>query len=627
LVRLGKQPPKAVQQRRIITAGINEKRGASSPTHTYTDTGLYTVSLIVSDGLGCTDTLTKSDYIYLRFPQAQVYGTTTTACNPVTLTFYADSSTIDGIGAAYEWCLTDLNTNSIDCFTTGAGEDSLAINFPNSGDFEITVTVQDAEGCEGTSEPFAFNIISRVIPPPLEMRNVTVVDEQTIEIAWEPYPGTDFVEYQVYRTTSGGAGAVLVGTVDNINTTVFRESDPGLVTETTSYCYRVLVRNTCDEVSILADTESHCTIELETTQGTDEITLDWSPYVGYVVNRYEIYRTDTYGGVPAPVFLNEVPGNVLTYTDLDMFCRDSVSYRVLAIGVDEQFERSFSDIDGNLPFHPEPVLSADISSVSVIEDSFIQVSWSPYTGYLPSYYVLQKSADGLEWNVFDTLSLTTLTTSDTLVSVDDNSYFYRIFAVDECGDVSAEGLFGKSILLRAQLDLSGRVPQLLWSPYEEWSLGVINYQVEVLNDATGEWEIVDLVGGNQNRFDDNVTRLYQGTYCYRIRAFEIAGDGQALSNEVCVTFRPNVFVPNAFTPNNDGKNDEFTVFAPNTRVAEIAIFNRWGDELYRSFNLDNAWDGTYRGQPVQEGVYVFIIKGVGEDGTEFTRRGTVTLLR
>ena len=91
--------------------------------------------------------------------------------------------------------------------------------------------------------------------------------------------------------------------------------------------------------------------------------------------------------------------------------------------------------------------------------------------------------------------------------------------------------------------------------------------------------------------------------------------------------RDRVYVPNAFSPNNDGHNDVFRIFVPNLRFGELVIFNRWGEELYRSTDLDAAWDGTNNGREVPEGVFVFLIKGTGENGKEFTRSGTVTLFR
>jgi len=92
----------------------------------------------------------------------------------------------------------------------------------------------------------------------------------------------------------------------------------------------------------------------------------------------------------------------------------------------------------------------------------------------------------------------------------------------------------------------------------------------------------------------------------------------------------DLVLPNAFTPNGDGLNDVFRVtndvLYP---VFELAIFNRWGEVIYRSDDIRSGWDGTFRGKDQESGVYVWLIrfrKG-SETGEEVTLKGNVTLLR
>ncbi|GAB4409951.1 MAG: hypothetical protein OHK0039_13970 [Bacteroidia bacterium] len=599
--------------------------GVANPTHTYQNDGLYTVTLIVSDNLGCSDTLVRTDYIFLRRPEAILYADQTSGCNPVTITFFADSSVVYGSVVEHEWCITEVATGQTDCVTTDGGQTSLPYDFLVSGDYEVRVTITDSEGCSGTSEPLGLSITARVMPEPIEVRNVSVVDRRSARISWRPYPGSDFVEYAIHRIDGPAPG--VVGTITDINITTFTETNPALDFEANSYCYKVLVRNTCDEYSLLDATAAHCTIDLETTPANDAIDLSWSAYVGYTVDQYEVYRSDSYTST-ATILIGVVPGTTLTFTDRETFCRDSISYRVQAVGLGGFDQRSFSDIDANAPIHPQPRETSDIVSASVIDDSLVEVTWTAYNGYLPDRYYLEKSADGASWITVDTFPLGTQSYTDFDVSVDTRSYYYRIWALDQCGDRSAEGLYGKTILLNTRLDQTGKIPQLSWTAYEEWANGVLSYQIEVLNDQTGEFEPVDQIGGGVRQFADNLTRLDQATYCYRVRAIEVAGNGaEAFSNVACVTFGPGLFVPNAFTPNNDGDNDVFYIYAPNIAQAELSIYNRWGQLLYRSFDLQAGWDGSYKGRGVPEGVYVFTIEGVGVDGTPVSRSGTVTLFR
>ncbi|WP_162903172.1 gliding motility-associated C-terminal domain-containing protein [Taibaiella koreensis] len=91
-----------------------------------------------------------------------------------------------------------------------------------------------------------------------------------------------------------------------------------------------------------------------------------------------------------------------------------------------------------------------------------------------------------------------------------------------------------------------------------------------------------------------------------------------------------LFVPNAFTPNGDGRNDRFVVKAACPfRTINLQVFNRYGQRLFTSLSLDKTWDGTFNGQPVEQGDYFYVIDAAylnPGDGPARTR-GTVTVLR
>jgi len=90
-----------------------------------------------------------------------------------------------------------------------------------------------------------------------------------------------------------------------------------------------------------------------------------------------------------------------------------------------------------------------------------------------------------------------------------------------------------------------------------------------------------------------------------------------------------VFIPNAFTPNGFGeaRNDRFYVVADGYQSFEITIFNRWGEKMYNSTNVEEGWDGMYKGIEVQQDVYVYLVRVTSLAGKEFEYYGTITLLR
>lgn len=89
-------------------------------------------------------------------------------------------------------------------------------------------------------------------------------------------------------------------------------------------------------------------------------------------------------------------------------------------------------------------------------------------------------------------------------------------------------------------------------------------------------------------------------------------------------------VMDAFTPNNDGLNDRWIVTNNGGACADlvkVAVFNRYGGEVYRNDNYTNNWDGTYKGKPVADGTYYYVVTIRLINGTQVTVKGDVTILR
>lgn len=91
-------------------------------------------------------------------------------------------------------------------------------------------------------------------------------------------------------------------------------------------------------------------------------------------------------------------------------------------------------------------------------------------------------------------------------------------------------------------------------------------------------------------------------------------------------------MPNAFSPNDDGINDKYQAKSNYQNIVEFKamIFNRWGQCLYtwtEWTDIENGWDGTYKGKPVKDGVYFVRVRAKGGDGKEFDIRKDVNLLR
>jgi len=89
----------------------------------------------------------------------------------------------------------------------------------------------------------------------------------------------------------------------------------------------------------------------------------------------------------------------------------------------------------------------------------------------------------------------------------------------------------------------------------------------------------------------------------------------------------SVFIPNVFTPNGDSKNEVWQVYQFSAVTMNVRIFNRWGQQLFTSDQIDFTWDGTWKGKACTQGVYFYVLNGTYPNGDAFSYKGSITLLK
>lgn len=94
-----------------------------------------------------------------------------------------------------------------------------------------------------------------------------------------------------------------------------------------------------------------------------------------------------------------------------------------------------------------------------------------------------------------------------------------------------------------------------------------------------------------------------------------------------VISKPTLYIPNAFSPNGDGENDVFFIYGSGIKEFTLRVFDRWGTFIYESQNIEQGWNGTFKGKVMDQGVYVYYLKMVLKNLTIENRKGSIMLLR
>ena len=160
---------------------------------------------------------------------------------------------------------------------------------------------------------------------------------------------------------------------------------------------------------------------------------------------------------------------------------------------------------------------------------------------------------------------------------------------------------------------------------------VVNLNNQSTNYSGLSWfmdsSLLTFISGNTVQFSDT------GIYCINLAANNADGCTDTARHCVAVIPLPLIAVPGAFSPNGDGVNDYFTVFGKNLSAYNIRIFNRWGEVVYFSNNLDElnnlgrGWDGTYKGKLQDPGTFVYSINATDDGGNKIEKKGDLILIR
>ena len=86
-------------------------------------------------------------------------------------------------------------------------------------------------------------------------------------------------------------------------------------------------------------------------------------------------------------------------------------------------------------------------------------------------------------------------------------------------------------------------------------------------------------------------------------------------------------LPTAFTPNGDGKNDVFVIRAIGVKDFKMNIYNRWGEQVFSTTDINVGWDGNYKGSPQPSEAYTYFFTLGYLDGKVITHEGSFMLLR
>lgn len=557
--------------------GDGNTAAVTSPVHSYTTPGLYTVKLVVQDAFGCRDSLVRTDYIRVSLPVASfTVSDSVTSCTPLEAQFTNTST----FATSVQWN-----------FGTGQGVSTLnnpVHYFSAPGVYPVKLVVTSPGGCQDSV-----------------IRNITVYDTAGARINYSPLGGCKPIVISMNAFTPGpivsyfwdfGDGNTQTTTTAAATHTYnsFGSFVPTVIMEDPSGC--IIPLQGADTLLVIGaranfgvDTAFFC--DFGTVQFIDSTTFN-DPVIQYnwVFGDGGTSTLQQPGHTYTAQGIYNVQLSVITQNG----CRDTL----LKPAVVKVIDRPLIDITGdsiicinNYLLHEGVFLRTD---TSLVQWQWTLADGSTFNGQQPPQQF---------YNTAGSFTLTAIATNSS-----------------GCKDTTRQTILVHplpTVNMPAELTITAGFPVTIPATYTP------NTQSWIWSPATG----LNCHTCPAPTAGPDFNTLYQ---VYFTDDNNCSNTGRIQINVVCG--KGNLFIPNTFSPNGDGSND---IFYPRgnglARVKLLRIFNRWGEVVYerKDFPANNSsagWDGRFKGQAPKADVYIYQAEVFCSNGELLKLNGNIALI-
>lgn len=605
--------------------------GTSTPSEDLTNAVGGSYTLTVTDELGCTET--DGPFVIDASPGPSIDASSIVinneSCNG------NDGSitgiTASGTGLTFEW--------------NGVTYPSEDLNGVTGDDYTLVVT--DGNGCTSTAGPFT---VGTTPGPAVDISNISINDESCFEndgsITGITTSGTN-LSYEWNGTSS--LTPDLEDAAAGSYTLVVTDNSSGCETTVGPFEIDFIPGPTIDETNLTL-TDEACDQENGSITGLEasgnNISFEWN---GNLVasedltdlssGTYTLVVTDNIGctATSGPHEIENLPGPQIDLTN--MIIQDESCFEddgaITGIDVSGNGLIYTWNLTNNTPTADFTELSAGTYVLQVedengctaeagpfevnynagpsIDDSNLEVYDETCLGSDGAILGLDVSGAGLEfqWN-----GVVTTTVELEGISVGN----YTLEVTDENGCTANYG----------PVEVEGVTPPLVTvSPDTTIDAGE-TVELSVLISPNQPGATIDWFPSDDLSCSDCSNPVASPTETTTYIVTVLSEEGCQLSDTIVVTVESScgdVFVPTIFSPNGDGKNDDLCVFGACIETMQFAVFNRWGERVFYSESQDDCWDGSFNGEQLNTGVFVYKLSGTLTDGTEYNDAGNVSIVK
>lgn len=637
------------------TAPVTDK----NPTHNYTDTGLYTVTLFIRDGSGCSRTYIAPAPIHITSPNASFNGPDSFYCPKTPLTF-KDLST--GVSLTDSWNYGD-----------GQPADATGIHaFDNNQTYTVTLTVTDANGCtSSTTKP--VRIQAPIAAFDISDTTAICTPLQTKFVAHGQFYDSLYWDFGDGSTSNRPTTSHFYNTL-GIDTAKLFVRGPGGCLDSASRRVMLFdpVTNTrfnypnnpaqCDSVPIQFDiappdytkftlvfgdsyadsSQNQQPFHIYRNPGAYTPTVVLLDATGCIVNVGTLHGAITVlGSVP---FISLDPHDycdkgTVVFTDYTI-TNDGIASETLTFGDGTSENHNTGSADFNTEHfydHPGTFLAKlTVTTNSTCTETYtdtvhihqtphpvIAISSTLCTGvvtFAGSLTTAQTDSVSWAWDLGNGQTAKAQNVSGTFKPGPYNVKLKTSIPFG-CSDTTSASIVVNPLPeIKGPAEISTPVGFPIAIPFTYSS-----------NVNTWVWSPTDHLDCS-NCANPTATLIFKEQYTVTVT------DANSCSNSANILIKTicndkNYFLPNTFSPNGDGVNDYFYPRGTSIyNIQSLRVFNRWGQMVFERKNFpanaqNMGWDGNFNGRPAPADAYVYIAEVICENAEVVALHGDVTLIR
>jgi gliding motility-associated-like protein len=165
-----------------------------------------------------------------------------------------------------------------------------------------------------------------------------------------------------------------------------------------------------------------------------------------------------------------------------------------------------------------------------------------------------------------------------------------------------------------------------YTPESPYTFDSILFYHKGGQNLTYQWTL----GNNKLISDSNSFFWYfenDGNKYFKLKIENEFGCSDTHSQRIYISSKSYVFLPNVFSPNGDGLNDSFSIVGQGIAELEVLIYNRFGELVFHSYDVNFAWDGKFNDVDCPIDAYYYQLYGRDRYRKLFSKKGTVTIVR